>query len=183
MLAQESLDILPDETSGELEARLAPLGAKLALKVIDELAAGTARGVKQDKAQATKAPKLTKEHGLIDWGRTNTEVYDHIRAMQPWPTAFTFLRRNGKPPLRLIITRSFPFPVRYNPKVPAGTPFTDERFPGTLFVTAGEVLPGEERSVLKVLELQPAGKKRMTAAEFLRGHPLCPGDRLGPESP
>src|SRR5262245_16273769 len=64
MLAQEALDILPNETAGELEDRLAPLGAKLAMQTIDQIAAGTAKGVKQDKSQVTKAPKLTKEHGL-----------------------------------------------------------------------------------------------------------------------
>src|SRR5215469_9835627 len=70
MLAQEVMDILPDETAGELEARLAPLGARLALKMVDEIAAGTAHGVKQDQSQVTKAPKLKKENGLIDWTRS-----------------------------------------------------------------------------------------------------------------
>src|SRR5262249_47065708 len=70
MLAQESIDILRDETSGELETRLAPVGARLALRVIDEIGTGTAQGIKQDKSQMTKAPKLTKEHGLIDWSRS-----------------------------------------------------------------------------------------------------------------
>src|SRR5262249_45967885 len=69
MLAQEAIDILPDETAGELEARLAPLGARLAFRAIEQIAAGTAQGVKQDKAQVTKAPKLKKEDGLIDWTR------------------------------------------------------------------------------------------------------------------
>src|SRR5207247_8233988 len=67
MLAQESLAILPDETAGELEARLAPLGARLAMHVIDQMAKGPVTGVKQDPAQVTKAPKLKKEMGLIDW--------------------------------------------------------------------------------------------------------------------
>src|SRR5207249_11211732 len=92
--------------AGELEARLALLGAKLALQVIDQIETGTTVGVKQDKAQATKAPKLTKEHGLIDWNRTAEQVCNQIRAMQPWPTAYTFLHRQGQPALRVIITRS-----------------------------------------------------------------------------
>src|SRR5436305_515652 len=61
MLAREAIDIGPEETAGELEARLAPLGARLALQVIEQIAAGTASGIKQDTSQATKAPKLTKE--------------------------------------------------------------------------------------------------------------------------
>src|SRR5439155_23135808 len=88
MLGQEGIDIFPDETAGELEARLAPVGAKLARQVSDQFAAGRAHGVKQDKSQVTKAPKLTKEHGLIEWNRQARDVCNHIRAMQPWPTAY-----------------------------------------------------------------------------------------------
>src|SRR5262245_16642536 len=105
MLAQEATNIGPEETAGELEARLAPLGAKLALRVIDQIAAGTAKGIKQDQLQVTKAPKLKKEHGLIDWSRSATQVCNHIRAMQPWPTAYTFLHRPGHDPLRVILYR------------------------------------------------------------------------------
>src|SRR5581483_2134632 len=90
ILAQEALDIGPEETAGEVEARLAPLGARLAIDVIHQIAAGTTHGTKQDKALVTKAPKLTKEHGLIDWGETAAQVCNHVRAMQPWPTAYTF---------------------------------------------------------------------------------------------
>ena len=181
MLAQEAIDIGPEETAGELESRLAPLGARLALGVIGQIATGTARGVQQDKAQVTKAPKLTKEHGLIDWARPAQAVCNQVRAMQPWPTAYTFLHRQGQPTLRVILNRAVASPVRHDPAVPPGSAFTDPPFPGSLFVAAGEVGPGE-RSVVQVVELQPAGKRRMSAAEFLRGHPVRPGDRFGPEA-
>jgi methionyl-tRNA formyltransferase len=181
MLAQEALDIRPDETAGELEARLALLGARLALQVIDQITAGTAPGIKQDKAQVTKAPKLKKEDGLIDWTRSAEQVCNRIRAMQPWPTAYTFLHRAGQSPLRVIINEAVAFPVRYAPEVPVGTVFVDQRFPGSLFVTAGLEIP-EERTVVEIRELQPAGKRRMSAAEFLRGRPLQAGDHFGPET-
>src|SRR5882724_1560377 len=84
ILAQEAIPIGSQETAGELENRLAPLGARLAMKVIEDIAAGISKGVPQDKALATKAPKLTKEHGLIDWKRSAHEIYNQIRAMQPW---------------------------------------------------------------------------------------------------
>src|SRR5262245_32297146 len=106
MLAQEALDIGPDETAGELEARLAPLGARLALEVIEKMRAGPVAGVKQDPAQVTKAPKLKKEDGLIDWSRPAERVVRQVRAMQPWPTAYTWLHQAGKPPLRVIIYRT-----------------------------------------------------------------------------
>src|SRR5262245_30053916 len=81
IVAQEAIDIRPDETAGELEARLAPLGGSLAAQVVEQIAAGTAQGIPQDKSQVTKAPKLTKEHGLIDWTRTATQVCNQVRAM------------------------------------------------------------------------------------------------------
>jgi methionyl-tRNA formyltransferase len=181
MLAQKAIGIGPEETAGELEMRLAPMGAKLAMHVIEQIEAGTARGMKQDKILVSKAPKLTKEHGLIDWDRPAEAVCNQIRAMQPWPTAYTFLHEPGKPKLRLILNSTVAFSVRYDPNVPAGHIFTDPRFPDTLFVVAGRV-NAEERSVVEVSQLQPAGKRQMKAGEFLRGHPLPPGARFGAES-
>jgi methionyl-tRNA formyltransferase len=176
MLAQEVLEIRPDETSGELESRLAPLGARLALDVIAKLEGGTVEGVKQDKGLVTKAPKLTKEHGIIDWERPAEAVVNHIRAMQPWPTAFTFWHRAGQPPLRLLLTRA------------VARTATD----GELDANPGDVLINDDMTklhvrvdegVVEVLELQPAGKKRMSTAEFMRGRQPHAGDRLGPEAP
>jgi methionyl-tRNA formyltransferase len=181
MLAQEALPIGPEETAGELEGRLAPVGARLALHVIDQIEAGTARGIKQDKSLATRAPKLTKEHGLIDWKRPAEAVCNQIRAMQPWPTAYTFYHQPGRPPQRIIINRAAASPVRREPAIAAGTAFIDTAFPGALFVAAGE-FDSTQRTVVEIQELQPAGKRRMSAAEFLRGNPLSPGARFGPES-
>ncbi|HYT89123.1 MAG TPA: methionyl-tRNA formyltransferase [Gemmataceae bacterium] len=182
MLAQEAVDIGPEETAGELEARLAPLGAKLAVEVIEQIAAGTAKGVKQDKTQATKAPKLKKEDGLIDWTRYHTEVCAQIRAMQPWPTAYTFLHRSGQKPVRVLIQRAVPGRATFLGSAmgveeqPPGTLHVVPTAPSRLFVYAGR------DSQLEVLELQPAGKNRMAAAEFLRGHPIKEGDHFGPET-
>jgi methionyl-tRNA formyltransferase len=183
MLAQEATPIGAEETAGEVEARLAPLGGRMAVQVIDQIAAGATQGVKQDRSLVTKAPKLKKEHGLIDWARPAAAVCNQVRAMLPWPTPYTFLHHAGRPPLRVIINLAIEFPVRYDPAVPAGSIFTDTKFPKSLFVVAGEVTEGEERSVVEIYELQPAGKRRMTADEFLRGHPVRPGDRFGPEAP
>jgi methionyl-tRNA formyltransferase len=173
IFAQEALAIGPDETAGELETRLAPLGAKLALRVIDQIAAGSTQGVKQDKSQATKAPKLTKEHGLIDWNRTAEQVCNQIRAMRPWPTAYTFLHRAGHPPLRVIINRA----AARNDVAPG-----EAANPGTLLTATDPRLlaAAGAGTAVEVLELQPAGKRRMAAAEFLRGHPVKPGDHFGP---
>jgi methionyl-tRNA formyltransferase len=179
MLAQEAVEIGPEETAGEVEARLAPLGAWLALEVIGRMEAGPVEGRKQDLSHVTKAPKLKKENGLIDWSRHAREVRNQIRAMQPWPTAYTFLHRPGQPPLRLIIHRASWYKNTL-PHLPAGAVILRPDHEHELHVAAGSE---NDRigSELEIHELQPAGKRRMTAEEFLRGRRPQPGDRLGPE--
>jgi len=175
ILAHEALEIGPEETAGELEARLAVLGGRLALQVVEQIAGGTAHGIKQDKNLASRAPKLTKEHGQIDWSRHARDVCNQIRAMQPWPTPYTYWHRQGKEPQRLIIHKAVwredAVPVALAPGEIAAQP--QQR--SGLSVAAGA------GSQVEILEIQPAGQRRMTAAEFLRGHRPEPGDRLGPE--
>jgi methionyl-tRNA formyltransferase len=177
MVAQEAIDILPDETAGQLEGRLATLGARLSVQVIEQIAAGTERGAKQDATQAPKAPKLTKEHGVIDWSRPARDVVNHIRAMQPWPTAYTYFKRIDQAPARLIV---------YKARVQEGGDSSDAA-PGQIIVGPVEsgrlVVATGQGSAVEILELQPAGKRRMASAEFLRGHRPHPGDSFGPESP
>jgi methionyl-tRNA formyltransferase len=176
MLAQAEIEILPTETAGELEARLAPLGAGLAMQVVEQLAAGSVQGIKQDQGQVTKAPKLTKEHGRIDWNRTAEQVCNHIRAMQPWPTAYTFLRRPGQPPLRLLVYQATPGTPRAT-AAEAGAVLLDPEHPDRVQIATGQ------QTQVEIQELQPAGKRRMTAAELLRGHRLQPGDLFGAGTP
>lgn len=177
MLAQEAIEIGPDETEGELESRLAPLGARLAMTVIDQMAVGPVQGIKQDKSQVTKAPKLSKEHGLIDWSRPAAAVCNQIRAMQPWPTAYSFLHRGKQPALRLIVTKAR--------AVALGDSGTHN--PGAVIIQPGAlqsllVGAGSEGAV-EILELQPAGKRRMAVADFLRGHLVQAGDFFGAGGP
>ena len=98
MLAQESLDILPDETAGELEFRIAPIGARLSVETVKRMKLGPVSGTNQDAeiAKQFRAPKLTKEMGQIDWTKPADVVCRQIRAMQPWPTAYTYFHRPGK---------------------------------------------------------------------------------------
>jgi methionyl-tRNA formyltransferase len=176
ILAQEAVDIGAEETAGELEARLAMIGARLSSQAVDSIATGTAQGIKQDKTQASKAPKLTKENGQIDWSRPARDICNQIRAMQPWPTAYTYWQRHGQQPLRLIIHKAA---WRQGSPASALTPgqiIVQPDDSAHLYVAAGS------GSQVDILDVQPAGKKRMAAAEFLRGHRPQPGDRLGPES-
>src|SRR5262245_20581133 len=175
MLAKAAIPI-GDETAGELEAKLAPLGAKLGLETIARLKAGPIAGEKQDPKLVTKAPKLTKEMGLIDWSKPAAQICRQVPAMQPWPTAYTYLHRNGKEPLRVILYRVTLLYVRWLPDGDGSPGIARVNPGGGLLVRSGG------STAISIQELQPAGKKRMTAEEFLRGHPLKEGDRFGPET-
>lgn len=195
MLARGAVDIFPQETAGELEARLAPVGADLAVQVVRQMSTGPVAGEAQDAAVAKqfRAPKLTKEMGLIDWNQPAARVIVQVRALQPWPTPYTFLHRQGKPSLRLVINHVSEVLIGVA-TVPPVTADSQPLAPGSvvspLHLPAGmygslSVLPGlfvaTGSTMVQVQALTPAGKKRMTAEEFLRGYPVQPGDRMGPE--
>ncbi len=173
MLAQEAVAILPDETAGELESRLGPNGAKLALDIVDRLSKGPVTGEKQDKSLVTKAPKLTKEMGLIDWSRPAAAVACHIRAMQPWPTPYTFLRRADQPPMRLIVHKAALASLVVATNSPGS--LHHDKAANRLFVRTGD-------GWIEILDVQPAGKRRMNAVDFLRGNPLGEHASLGGEA-
>ncbi|MBY0457769.1 MAG: methionyl-tRNA formyltransferase [Gemmataceae bacterium] len=176
MILQESLDILPDDTTGTLEARLAVLGARMAVEAAQKYAAGgPVEGANQDPALVTRAPKIKKEFGLIDWSKPADYIERFVRAMQPWPTAYTFLHRPGKEPMRVIITRAVLAERGSEFKQPPGAIMCDMAARGRVEVAAAQGGP-----FLYALELQIAGKKRMTAAEFNRGY-VFSGHRFGPE--
>lgn len=169
MIAVARTPIGPDETAGELEERLARLGAPLVVEAIDALAGGSAEVIPQDPALATKAPKLRKESGAIDWSRSARQIHDLVRAMQPWPTASTHWHPSGpdRAPVRLIVHRT--------------TPIDGVGEPGRV-IAAGpsgfDVASGS--GAIRLVTVQVPGKRAMPAAEFLRGHAVQPGDLLGP---
>lgn len=177
ILRQAAVPILPHETTGELEARLARLGAAECLEAVLQLEQGDFLGTPQDASLVTRAPKLAKEHGLIDWTQSAEQVQRHIRAMQPWPTAYTFFHRPSKPSIRLVLCKS---------EVVLAVPAELSESPGAVLSGRGKdefcVRCGTD-SVLSVLELTPAGKQRMPAAAFLRGYPIHPGSTLGSDGP
>jgi len=184
MILQESLDILPDDTTGSLEARLSTLGAKLAVEAAHKYAkGGPVEGTKQDPVLVTKAPKIKKEFGLIDWTKPADYIERFVRAMQPWPTAYTFFHRpavaslglSAKESMRIIVSRVERFGKNALPTYPPGTPYGYTPEPGRLLVSVGA------DEFISILELQPAGKKKMTSEEFLRGYPLEGTPRFGPE--
>lgn len=170
-LAQESTPIDPDEDAAALELRLAALGAKLVLRVVDELVSGTAKPIEQNSATASKAPRLTKEHGSIDWSRPAAEIKNLVRAVQPWPRAYTFWHRSDGPPIRLNIDRV---------QLTAGELASASGQPGHVLEAANLLLVATADAPLEILTVQPAGKRAMSAADFLCGNRVTVGDKFGP---
>ena len=170
IIRQESTPIGDDETAGELLDRLARLGATALIEAIDDLDCGRARLVPQDDASATSAPMLSKGDGLIRWSQPAEQIARHVRAMLPWPGAYTFLPR-GREPLRITIKRA---------AAEQGAGSTEQPGDPAQIVSVGRDAFSVKTGCgwLTVHELQPAGKKQMSAAEFLRGYRLKIGDRL-----
>jgi methionyl-tRNA formyltransferase len=169
-VAQASIAIGPEETAFELESRLAGIGARLVGQTIDAIDAGTVRPLPQDPALASKAPRLKKTDGLIDWSRPAVAIKNQIRAMEPWPRTYTFWHRAGSPPVRLVLG-----PVTVV-ECPANLA------PGTVVeASSHRLVIAAGRDAIAPKNIQPAGKRLMSVEEFLRGHPIQPGDFLGDE--
>lgn len=164
-LGVDRVSIDPDETASELEARLAQRGGDLVLRVIEELASGTAMPQSQDRLQASKAPRLEKEHGLIDWSRPALAIKNQVRALDPWPRAYTQWSRAAGDPLRLIVHRT---QVAYD-AIALGA------VPGAVVEAGPRLVIATGAGALEVIALQPAGKRVMATGEFLRGYPLAVG--------
>ncbi len=162
VLLNEPVTIRADETAPELSERLAPIGAKLLIKVMEEIAANTLRKHKQNAAEATYAPMLKKEDGLIDWARPARHIHNRMRGFAPWPGAYTRFRRQ-----QLVILGAR---VAERLRVDLGCLHIDKR---KLFIGCGE------QTALEISELQLAGKKRMSAEAFLNGHQPVERERLG----
>ncbi len=172
-LAQQRTPIDPEEDAQQLETRLAAMGAELVLRVIGELESGTAKPIAQDAGLASKAPRLKKEQGAIDWSRPAQEIKNQVRALRPWPRAFTFWHRSGADPVRLNIDR-----VQFA-SAPGLAFEAPQRAPGTILDSSRHLVITTSDTPLEILDLQPAGKRSMLAADFLRGYRVHSGDRFG----
>lgn len=163
MIAKTELAIAPEDTGGSLFDRLAEAGAALCVQTIPSIVDGTAVYTPQDEAAATKVGQISKKDGRMDFTGTAIQLADQVRALNPWPSAYTSL--NGK------TLKIWSAAVRQeNSREAAGClAFVDKDSFG---IQTGD-------GVLVCREVQYEGKKRMSAADFLRGNALCAGMRLG----
>ncbi|HEX5235324.1 MAG TPA: methionyl-tRNA formyltransferase [Silvibacterium sp.] len=167
ILMQRAMALAPDQTSADMFPRLAEMGAALMVETLEGLAAGTIEPRKQDGTQATYAPILNREDGRMHFQQPAMTIYNRWRGFQPWPGAWTMLK--GK---ILAAHRLMPLDagsISGGPDEPGAVRVEE----GRLFVQCGE------STWLELVEVQLEGKKRMQAADFLRGHSLRSGDRLG----
>lgn len=163
MLSRVETPIGSEETSVDVERRLAALGADVLVQTVDALVRGGVVETPQDDSCATYAPRVTRDEGLIDWTRTARAIHDQVRGLYPWPHAFTFL--NGA---RYILHRT-----RIGGDEPLAAPGTIVRGGSSpLAVVCGD------RRLLEVLDIQAEGGRAMPVEAFLAGHALS-GERFG----
>jgi len=161
VLLERRTAIDPDETSGELLARLAPIGAAALLEAIELLATGRAEPRPQDHAAATHAAMLTKADGAIDFARPAAAVAARIRGVDPWPGAQATLRGQT---IKLFRAR----------------PAAGQGAPGEVLAIDGAgVHVATANGSVVIRELQAPGRKRLTAAQFASGRGVAVGDVLG----
>jgi methionyl-tRNA formyltransferase len=161
IILQRSTVMSHRETGGSLHDRLAKLGPLTLEEGIKELGSGTAPRIRQDDSLANYAPKLDRDSGRIDWNQPAEYLDRLVRAMNPWPGAYTSLKGAGSP-LRLKIYRALPM-------------HRLKGAPGTVVKNVGRgFIVGTGEGSLLLLEVQLEGKRRMSAAEFLRGFSLPP---------
>jgi methionyl-tRNA formyltransferase len=169
ILMQREISIDLKDTAETLGPKLASIGADLMVETLRGLENGQVRPTPQDHSQATLAPILKKEDGRMDFARSANNLFNRLRGFQPWPGAFTIFK--GK---TLQVHRAQP--VQHAIQLTPGEVAVE----GTrLFVGCGEDKAKDADTTLELIEVQPEGKRRMTAQEFINGYRLKSGDRLG----
>ena len=162
MLLQETVEIRADDTAGTLAPRLAEVGGRLLVETLRRLEAGTLTPQPQDDAQATMAPLLKKEDGVVDWTLPAAEIANRVRGLSPWPGAYTYV--NGE---RWVLWR-----VAVGEEVSGSAPGTVTK----VSKDRVEVATGE--GTIQLIDIQPSNSRRMTMAQYLAGHRLAEGLKL-----
>lgn len=170
IIFQERIDILTDETCGELYYRLSDLSARALPKLLEKIKSGKIERISQDNKLVTFARKMNKEDGKIDWSDKGEKVYNLIRGTIPYPGAFTYCNSR-----KLKITRAR-FLGDYQDE-------RDDFFPkpGRVVKTEKEaiLISTGDKGIIKILRLIPAGSKELTAEQFVNGYKIKAGDVLG----
>jgi len=166
IILQSSTPIGENETAGELHDRLAVMGADLLVEAVRKIAAGTAERVAQDHTAASYAPKLSKHDGEMDWNLSSRELHNQVRGFNPWPCCFCHVPERKHSTLRV-----------WRALAEDGT-----GRPGEILDVKGDgPLVACGSGALRLLEVQPEGKRIMTGREYICGHSLRVGEILRKE--
>ncbi|WP_461201981.1 methionyl-tRNA formyltransferase [Anoxybacillus sp. TBDG-1] len=164
ILTQVEVPIDERDTVGTLHDKLSQAGAKLLSETLPKLLQGDITPIKQDDEQATFAYNIKPEQERIDWTKTGEDIYNHIRGMNPWPVAYTTYGDER-------------WKIWWGEKVQASS----QAQPGTIVAVEqdGIIVATGNEIAIKITELQPAGKRKMSATDFLRGTTISTGTVLG----
>ncbi|HEU5246276.1 MAG TPA: methionyl-tRNA formyltransferase [Candidatus Udaeobacter sp.] len=154
VLLQRTIDILPHDTGQSLRDRLAQIAPEALFESLRMLGQRTAPRIAQDNSLATAAPKLSREHGRIDWSEPAEVIERKIRAFNPWPGAFMTVSTNGTQKLKIF----------------SATVVGLQGKPGDLLKSENDLIVAAGKGAISLQEVQLEGKRRMNASEFLRGH-------------
>jgi methionyl-tRNA formyltransferase len=164
VLLQEKCPIHSYDTSGSLSKRISVMGAPLLKKTIDLLERNEITPIAQEETQASLAPKLKKENGVVDWNKTADWISRQIRAFDPWPGTFTMFQEIQ---VKLWLGNA----VQQETSLPTGTIIHVEK--------KGILVACGEGTVLQIVELQPENKARMSVSDFVNGYHLKPRQSFG----
>ncbi len=163
IISQKKVEIKPEDTAGTLSEKLAKEGAELLYCTLKNLKKGDVFSTSQDESRATYAPMLKKEDGLIDWNKNTEEIFNLIRGLNPWPSAYTYLK--GKM-------------LKIHKSVIDKTP-SQKGKPGEIIeVAKNKLIAATGKGNLSILEVQLENRRKMTIEEFLQGHRLEKGETL-----
>jgi methionyl-tRNA formyltransferase len=167
ILLQRAVPIEDEDTAGSLATRLSEVGAEALVEALAMMEFGGIEEVEQDAARATYAPKIERETARVDWSRDARDVANHIRGNDPAPGAWTTFRTE---PVKVFS----PHVATDEPGAPSDVARTDG-VPGTVVVAGPRLTVRAGRGALDIGLVQPAGRRRMEAAEWVRGS----GPRVG----
>lgn len=164
ILEQREMEIRSDEAAAELLARMGEIGAPMMVGTLRKLAGGELLPKPQDNSRASYAPPIMKEEGLIDWGLSAAQIYNRIRAFDPWPGTYTRFRG------RLCHIWGKPLRNATAPRAPECGTIIQQGY--MILVACGQ------KTWLEIESIRPEGRKRVTAAEFANGARLTSNDRF-----
>lgn len=165
ILTQREIEITEEDNVGTLFEKLSKVGCELLIETLPKLLANELTAIPQAEEKATFAPNIKREQEKIDWTKSGEEIYNQVRGLNPWPVAFT-------------VWNELPLKVWKAAKVPA----TKQAAPGTVLELQkdGIVIATGNETAIKMIEIQPSGKKKMPAAQFLQGKvSMSIGEKIG----